>query len=189
MLFRISMMFAIAVLLTLAASIVLLLFLLWRLRRLRPATLAFADAGSVQLWQWLQLHQALIILTDSLVEARARYLQGEGEVWLENGPRVFVQFVQDETNGDPVVRLGSCGPGYVMEVAYGGRLAPVMLAVINGLRPICALSISPEKQEPSRVLWARLLWSLDGPCWFVLRTLVSMRAPREALERKLPCHA
>jgi hypothetical protein len=158
-------------LLTLAGATLVPIYLLWRLQRLRPVSIAFADTSSARLWQQLQDKQAVIKVTESLDDARTRHLDAGGDPWFDNGPRIFVHFGSDEGIGIPTVWIEQCGPGYLMEVAYAHRLAAVLLTVIERLRPVCALSMGRRRPTHPVILWARLLWSLDGPSWFVLRSL------------------
>lgn len=161
-----------------------------RFRYLRPASLAFSDSRSAELWHELRGQRPLLVFTDSLLLAGMRHLTDRRETLQADAPRVFIHFGQDKRAVVPTVCVYEEGCGYLMEVAYKHQLARVLPSVLAGLRPLCAISMGKQRPDHSAVLWLRLLWKLDGPPWFVLCSVMTTkrqtqflydeREPREA---------
>jgi hypothetical protein len=68
-----------------------------------------------------------------------------------------------------------------MEVAYKDQLAKVLLAVLAGLRPLCAITMGRQRPAHPAVLWLQLLWKLDAPPWFVLCSVMTPKRQMQFL--------
>ena len=149
---------------------------LWRFGRLRASAVAFADCRSSELWRDLAQRQPLLVVTEALnCGARDRPWSGR-ETLKADASRVFVHFGYDARATVPVIWLHEAGPVFLMEVAYSDKLAAVILAVIAGLRPVCAICIGHPRPAHPSALWPRLICKLDGPPWFVLCCVMRSQA-------------
>lgn len=149
----------------------------FRFLYLRPSPVTFRDTRSAELWRHLSKRRPLLLFTDSLFDSAQRHLFGTGETLEADAPRVLVHFGQDVRAAVPAVWLHEAGAGFLMKVWYRHKLAEVVLAVLKGLQPACALSIHPPRRpDHAGLLWLRLLVKLDGPEWFVLSSLAARAA-------------
>lgn len=169
-----------------------------RFRHLRPAPLAFADSRPAELCHELTGRRPLLVLTESPLFAGIQDVSDGRETLQTDAPRVSIHFGSDKRavvlGSDkravvPTVCLYEAGCGYLMEVAYKDQLARVWLAVLAGLRPVCAIALGRQRPVHPALLWLHLLWKLDGPPWFVLcsvmtpeRQLLFLYDGREPLE-------
>src|SRR5687767_6001074 len=116
-----------------------------RFRYLRPACLAFADSRSAELWHELRGRRPLLVFTESLLLAGIKHLSEHRETLQTDAPRVFIHFGSDKRAVVPTVCVYEAGCGYLMEVAYRDELARVLLAVLAGLRPLCAVTMGRQR--------------------------------------------
>jgi hypothetical protein len=164
---------AIFVLLSFAVAAVAFAAVTLRFRYLRPASLAFVDSRSAELWHELRRRRPLLVFTDSLLLAGIQHLSDRRETLQADAPRVFVHFGSAKRTVVPTVCVYEEGCAYLMEVAYKDQLATVLLAVLAGLRPLCAITMGRQRPAHPAVLWLQLLWELDGPPWFVLCSVMT----------------
>jgi hypothetical protein len=94
---------------------------------------------------------------------------------------VFIHFGSDKRAFVPTVCVFEAGRGYLMEVAYKDHLARVLLAVLAGLRPLCAITMGRQRPAHPAMLWLKLLWKLEGPPWFVLCSVMTPRRQMQFL--------
>jgi hypothetical protein len=149
-----------------------LVLLLLRFRFLRPAAVAFADGESAELWEELQGQRVCLLLTNCLAAARHDLLGGRGAAGFPNRRFAVVHFGRDKTAATPIIWVNRCDYGYTMEIGYARCLAAVMLRLLIDLDPAVALTTGDARPDPPAQLWPRLLWTLDGPPWFVVCSLM-----------------
>ena len=187
----------VVVLILIALGVAFSAFALWlRFMHLRPSVVSFADSGSAELWHKLAKGQPVLVFPDSPIVAAREQLSKCRETLKADAPRVFAHFFCDERTTIPVIRLHEAGPGYLMEVAYKGKLAKVILAVLGGLRPLCAISVGHRQPGDAWTMWLLLICRLDGPPWFVLCSLMRNKSrvqrlydPSESVEVHWEEHA
>jgi hypothetical protein len=143
-------------------------FLLLRLRFLRPASVAFVDVESAELWRELRGQRLCLLLTSSLADARHDLLRGRLAAAFPKTRFAVVHFGRDKDFATPMVWVNRSDYGYTVEVGYERCLAAVMMRLLTDLDPVVALTIGDVRPDPPAQLWSRFLLTLDGPPWFVL---------------------